>query len=176
MDNKIQITFIGGNIMAGTKGNSGRPRKPTQLKILQGTYQKCRANPNEPKPKVAIPKAPSGINRKVRAKFKEIADMAYKMGILSEFDADAIHMCATALVEYYQATAVLLDRGPDIEFQDKDGNPQLMRRSELAWADGAYRRASSMLARFGLSPADRSRVDVINPVKPKGTSKWDKYK
>lgn len=29
----------------------GRPRKPTAVKALQGTLQKCRTNPNEPKPK-----------------------------------------------------------------------------------------------------------------------------
>jgi len=162
--------------MSGTKGNSGRPRKPTSLKILSGTFQNVRANKHEPKPKVAIPKAPKGINRKVRAKFKELAEMAYRMGVLSEFDTDALLMCATALVEYYQATSVLLKEGPDMTFTSKDGTPQIMRRSELAWADGAYRRASSMLAKFGLTPADRSRVDVINPVRSKEPSRWDKYK
>lgn len=29
---------------------AGRPRKPTAVKALQGTLQKCRTNPNEPKP------------------------------------------------------------------------------------------------------------------------------
>ena len=39
----------------------GRPRKPTAVKELQGTLQKCRRNPNEPKPagelKNALPPA-----------------------------------------------------------------------------------------------------------------------
>lgn len=33
---------------------AGRPRKPTAVKRLQGTLQKCRANPAEPLPKVPL--------------------------------------------------------------------------------------------------------------------------
>jgi len=103
--------------------------------------------------------------------------MAYRMGILSEFDAEAIHMCAVALVEYYQATSVLLDKGPDTEYKDKDGTIIIARRSELAWADSAFKRASSMLAKFGFSPSDRSRVNMLyKPYKHKEPSRWDKYK
>lgn len=38
-----------------------RPRKPTILKKLQGTLQKCRTNENEPVPDVALPISPASL-------------------------------------------------------------------------------------------------------------------
>lgn len=159
--------------MPGNK-NSGRPRKPTSLKILSGTFQNVRANPNEPKPKVARPKASKGLNPKVKKKYDELAEQTLKMGVLSEYDGNALEMCARSIVEYYQATDVLFKEGPDIEYQTKDGKQALLRSSNIAWAESAFKRASSMLAKFGLTPADRSRVDVIHPKGPE--SKWARFK
>ena len=148
--------------MSGTKGNSGRPRKPTSLKILSGTFQKVRANTNEPKPKVARPKASKGLHPEVKKKFDELVDLTSKMGVLSEYDGIALEILASSLVQYKIASEVLIKEG-------------VVRRSYLVWAENTFKQASSMLAKFGLSPSDRSRVNVINPTKTK-ESKWDKYK
>lgn len=160
--------------MAGTKGNSGRPRKPTQLKILQGTYQKCRANPNELKPKTGKPKASKGLNTRVRKKYDELGYILTKMGILSEFDGPAMEILAVSLVEYEIASDWLINNSSNLRDKDKDGKFLSVYKFYVAWADGAFKRASSMLAKFGLTPADRSRVDVINLAKTK-ENKWSEF-
>jgi len=149
--------------MPGTKGNSGRPRKPTHLKYIQGTLQKCRQNPKEPKPDIAMPKAPKGLNAEVKKVFNELAELTYKMGVLSEFDVVALEICSRAVVEYRIASDALLKEGPDIKYSTKDGKPVIVRTSNVVWAESSFKRASSMLAKFGLTPADRSRVELLNP-------------
>ncbi len=154
--------------------NSGRPRKPTSLKILTGTFQNVRANKHEPKPKIARPKAPKGLNSEIKKVFDELVEITFKMGVLSQSDGIALEMCARAICEYRIASDVLIKEGPDIEYKTKDGKTVLLRRSEVVWAESAFRRASSMLAKFGLSPSDRSRVDVVNPAGSE--SKWAEFK
>ena len=160
--------------MSVIKGKSGRPRKPTSLKILTGTFQKVRANNDEPKPKVARPKASKGLHPEVKKKFDELVDLTSKMGVLSEYDGIALEILAFSLVQYKIASEVLIKEGPDIEYKTKDGKTVVVRRSYLVWAENTFKQASSMLAKFGLSPSDRSRVDVIHPKSTE--SKWAEFK
>jgi len=137
--------------MSGTKGNSGRPRKPSYLKLVEGTTRKDRKNLKEPKPKINLVKAPKGLHKEVEEEFKKLALITYDMGIISEWDVIALEICAIAIVEYRHATKILVEKGSDIKHM-KDGQQVIMKRSEVTWAEGAFRRASSMLAKFGLSP------------------------
>lgn len=130
---------------------------------------------NEPKPKVARPKASKGLHPEVKKKFDELVDLTSKMGVLSEYDGIALEILASSLVQYKIASEVLIKEGPDKEYVTKDGKPALLRTSHVVWAENAFKQASSMLAKFGLSPADRSRVGVINPTKTK-ENKWSRYK
>jgi len=157
--------------MPGTKGNSGRRKLPTYIKLTKGTARKHRENKDEPKPDISLPKTPDGMHKEVEKEFNILAKITYDMGILSEWHVPALEICAIAIVEFKKASAVLLDEGPDIESTNKDGKTVIVRRGHVAWAENSYRRLSSMLAKFGLSPSDMSNVNIIHPKKTK--SKWD---
>ena len=53
---------------------AGRPKKPTNLKVLHGTYRKDRENPNEvfPDPAADI-QAPEWLPKEARDKWSELA-------------------------------------------------------------------------------------------------------
>ena len=56
----------------------GRKRKPTALKVLEGTFRKDRANLKEPKPTGDLLKAPAHFNKKQQAVWDYAIDNAPK--------------------------------------------------------------------------------------------------
>ena len=65
---------------------AGRKPKPTALKLIQGTYRPDRANPNEPKPKAAIPPCPKFLQGDARKQYRKTAKKLLKIELMPEFD------------------------------------------------------------------------------------------
>ena len=162
-----------------------RPRKPTHLKVVAGTAQKCRTNLNEPKPLAGVPPVPRHLSARARAAWAQLSAIVNDMGVLTEGDPVALEMLCCAYVDVLEARASLA--GPltlNITVRAEDGTPIAappeilaeageryywtigksgpMRRSRPEIADIAdgERRLAMWLAKFGLTPADRSRVSA----------------
>ncbi|WP_185982830.1 phage terminase small subunit P27 family [Aureimonas mangrovi] len=158
---------------------AGRKRKPDHLKIVAGTAQPCRMNPDAPKAAADLPSAPEWLSDRGAELFLQLVAVIDEMGIASSADAAMLAMAASRLEEVEICTAVIEDGGrfftSQIERDDEDrivsqqikGHPAVAQRSE------AMRHAQSLLAEFGLSPAARSKVSVTkkpeeNPFKALG--------
>jgi len=63
-----------------------RPRKPKQLKIVQGTYRKDRANPHEPKPQPRIPSCPWELCDTAKKEWRRLAPELHQLGLLTALD------------------------------------------------------------------------------------------
>lgn len=136
--------------MAGVAGRSGRPRKPTETKLIEGTFRKDRANPNEPHPKKAIPKPGYGLPEKAKREYENLSQILNDMGILTDADGIALERLAVAVAESKWAEKEL--------FKQTDSDE--IRKWQLILKD-ARGFVASMLSKFGLTPADRSRVSKI---------------
>jgi phage terminase small subunit len=148
-----------------------KPRKPTFLKLVTGTAQPCRSNPQEPKPARHRPAPAAHLSAPERAAWQEIAAAADGLRVLSEGDALALEAAAGALADLRAARASL---ALPMVVDGKDGPVTLaeggqrsywagkMRRQrpEIADIADAERRLGAWLGRFGLTPADRSRVSA----------------
>lgn len=156
--------------MAGVKGRSGRPRKPTQLKVIQGTFKKSRENLNEPNPPAGIPEPRKELSKRTREEYYRLAEDLNKMGVLTEVDGIALELCADALAEYWTATEVIDKLGACIECVNKNGGTYMVKRPEVTQAADAWRRAMVMLQQFGLTPSSRGKVSVNKETSKK--SKW----
>ena len=123
----------------------GRPRKPTKLKELSGTLQKCRTNPNEPVPTGPLPDAPpEHLTEAERAAWES------SVGIISPgvaMNSDIPYLTITAKL-YAEMMA---------------GNISDSRLNTL----------ERMLSKFGLNPADRSRIVAQHTVKNDRFSRFD---
>jgi P27 family predicted phage terminase small subunit len=91
-------------------GRRGPPRKPTKLKILQGTYRADRAPANEPMPKPKVPSAPAWMGRDAKREWRRVVKELAAVGLLSELDRTALAAYCQALQEYLDAC-----RGLDAE-------------------------------------------------------------
>jgi len=117
---------------------AGRPRKPTNLKILQGTARPDRINPNEPKPAKPIgKKAPAYFDAELEKIWKEFVSNAPE-GVLGNCDAFLVEAACLQL--------------------------QKLRKGEFTAADLAQLRGC--LSAMGMTPADRAKLDIPIPKKP----------
>jgi P27 family predicted phage terminase small subunit len=144
---------------------AGRPRKPTHLKVLQGTFRKDRAPKREPKPKVGAkpPTPPSYLGALARAEWRRLAPRLHKLGLLTEVDRSKFAMYSQAYARWQEAEKVITEQG--MTFMTEKG--YVVQRPEVAIALKQCKMAKELGGEFGLDPAARSRIDVPEPEKPK---------
>lgn len=136
----------------------GQPRKPTALKVLHGDFKinPQRQNKNEPTTRGEVA-MPARLSKPAAEMWEELAPLLVKAGILTPPD--------TALfAEFCEATVIVrLTRGEVM----RQLTGQVVPAPGAASPMTAYARAVGVMTnlggRFGLSPADRSRLIVENP-------------
>ena len=76
----------------------GPPKKPTQLKILQGTFRKDREPENEPEPEKIEEEInpPSHLSWMAKKKWKELVPELIELGLLTNIDLGALEICREA--------------------------------------------------------------------------------
>lgn len=125
----------------------GRPRTPTNVLDARGAFkknpQRGAARENEPEPNGDIGEPPQGITLDQHEAWKEIVACAPE-GVLCKADRIALRVAATLYAEFIR-------------------NPADMPAARIA-------RLDSILARFGMTPADRSKVGAPKGGKPKGNA------
>lgn len=148
----------------------GRPRIPTALKDLRGTLQPCRTNGAEPRPAIGIPDPPPGLSDAALAIWPAVAEALAGMRVVAVSDAIALAGLCETLGDLAAARAALarpVRVGRRVVAKagartyttvSRSGTPIIRNRPEVAQIADADRRLLVWLSRFGLSPADRSRV------------------
>lgn len=127
----------------------GHNRKPTRLKVLSGTARPDRMG-NEPKPSPIAPRCPKWLGKDARKEWRYLAPKLERLGLLTETDGTSFAVYCEAFSRWKKAVLAL---------------------QELPVTDPAYRKVAITLekaaqemraqgARFGLSPADRGRLDL----------------
>lgn len=138
-----------------------RPRKPTHLKVVAGTEKPCRANKAEPKPRKLRPVSPSHLSDKAKSAWDAVSVILERMGVLTEADGLALEGLCEAYADLTAARDSLPEDGSlTYETTNKDGGVMIRPRPEVAMIADADRRFAMWLTKFGLTPADRSRVSA----------------
>ena len=119
---------------------AGRPRKPTQLHVVQGTGRKCRMEKrkNEPRPDGEVGNPPAFLTKKQQAAWRELVGNS-AAGVLTISDRVTLEMAACLLAEYRR-------------------KPDAMPATRMTLLE-------RILAKLGMNPADRSRISVTSPEK-----------
>lgn len=142
----------------------GRKLTPDRLKIIAGTAQKCRMNPDAPAANLGIAAVPAWLSDRAAELFAQLSVTLLGMGIASPDDVAALAMLASRLEEVELMTAFIEDSGRTYEQKDEAGELRMVRaRPEVGMRNEAMRHAQSLLAEFGLTPAARSRVSAGKP-------------
>jgi P27 family predicted phage terminase small subunit len=140
-------------------GASGPPRKPTALKVLEGTFRHDRATTREPaSAAIKVPSAPRHLSATERRMWRRLAPMIDKLRVMTAGDVEAFELLVAHLAIIFDARAAL--KGAEsMTYTTSSG--AVVQRPELQMIATHSKIAGVYMARFGLSPADRSRVSML---------------
>lgn len=145
-----------------------RPRKPTNLKILQGTYRPDRANPNEPQPEICTPEAPEFLSDRALQEWQRIAPILEKLGLLSQVDKMALAAYCAAVARLWQAEEQLKNEGLTVTNE----RGRRIKNPLVDVANAATKQISLFASQFGMSPSTRSSVKAKLPEKENPLAKF----
>ena len=160
-------------------GLRGPKPKPTSLKVLNGA-RPARINKDEPKPTPGVPPVPAHLKGEALEEWKRITATLAPMNTLTQADGAALSIYCVAYSRWLEARKVIEERGALIDTTKKTtkkgtviNNPRGVVKTNPACLVAAEAEATMLrvLAAFGLTPSDRSKVKVERP-----TSKLDKFK
>ena len=142
----------------------GRPRKPTELKLIEGTFRPDRANPNEPTGEVVLLIAPEWLPARAAEIFDQLAAYVVGANLSLAGDVYALGLLALRLHEVEYCTIALDEHGPTYWTENAAGERLCKRRPEVAIRAEAAKHAQSLMHEFGLTPATRSKVSVLRTI------------
>jgi len=152
----------------------GRKRKPDVLKIIQGTYRKDRANPNQPNLDRGIPEPISNLlSREEKSHYYRIAKILDNMNILTKADVITLEIFAQTLERYYVACEKLKRQSLVIECKGKNVNTVRTKNLYVSIMNEERKTVISLLSKFGLEPTARSSLKIFPEDNKKSTSIYD---
>lgn len=120
----------------------GRKRTPDYLKVVAGTAQPSRMNPDAPVPSADLPEAPDWLSPRATELFDQLVGIVCEMKIGSASDVAMLALAASRLEEVEICTALIEDGGrtfiSGIEYDDQNrvvsqqikAHPAVAQRSE----------------------------------------------
>ena len=136
-------------------------RIPDHLKVVKGTAQKCRMNPNAPAPDPGRPDAPDTLTARELYHFNRYLDLIAELGIDSPVDVDAVAMMAQLTVQIEETSEIINALGYTVEKTYSHG-VNTVANPAVAQRERAMKALKVVLSEFGLTPASRMRVSVTD--------------
>jgi P27 family predicted phage terminase small subunit len=145
----------------------GAPRKPSHLKVVQGTFRPDRTPEHEPKPAPVMDLSPPaevlGHARKI---WTRLAPLLSRLGLLTEADSEQFAALCNAWGRYQLARRRLKVVLKTTKVKGAS-NTLAKRLALIRTAEVSVERAEfafrTLAVEFGLSPASRSRLNVQVP-------------
>ena len=139
---------------------AGRKPMPTAIRKLRGNPGKRALPANEPAVEPSIPIYPSYFTDDQRDAWHDLAERLFGMKVLTDGDSTALELLVVAYTEWRYATEVVEAEGMTYCTTTESGDRMYRARPEVAIASDAWRRISSMLREFGLTPSARTKVST----------------
>lgn len=142
---------------------AGRPRKPTNLKVIEGNRGKRGHSSQEPDPDYLNDLTPPDWMPEVaKAVWNELAPQLRNARLLTRCDVVALEQACVAIAQYRLSVRRVGEELIKVR-QPTDENPagSEMINPWLLVQSMAHKQAMALLREFGMTPAARSRV-VVN--------------
>lgn len=131
---------------------TGRPAKPTALKVLHGESRPSRLNAHEPQPPTTPLEPPPGLSDDARSVWDYYCQQVGAMRLLTSADRDALAVLCNAVVMERRASLILSQSSVIIRGQR--GN-MVRNPAVQVWRDAAAV-VKAMCGEFGLTPSARA--------------------
>ncbi|MEI3478404.1 MAG: phage terminase small subunit P27 family [Bilophila sp.] len=131
---------------------------PTQVKLLRGTAQRCRMNPDEPAPDPSLPDAPTHLSPEAREEWDRVAGELYDLGVLSAVDRAALAAYCQAYGRWVAAERELRREDGSMNLISVTSNGNVIQNPLVGIANKSLELMHKYLTEFGMSPSSRTRV------------------
>jgi P27 family predicted phage terminase small subunit len=131
----------------------GRPRQPTQLRLLRGNPSKRRIPP-EVQPLRRVPDPPSCLMGDALLEWQRITPILVKLGLLTEIDGPALAAYCQAFARWQDAERELAEHGPVIT----SPNGYQVQSPYIGISNRAVTIIKAFVQEFGMTPSARSRI------------------
>ena len=135
----------------------GPSKKPTKLKLLEGTARADRRLKNEVDPPVGMPESPAHVTGTARAEWDRMSQYLFNLGLLSECDMAALAAYCVAYGRWADAES-MLNQSPSLIVETQQGN--IIQSPLVGVANTAMKLMLKSATEFGMTPAARTRVAV----------------
>lgn len=137
----------------------GRKPKPTQSKVLQGTFRKDRHSGAEAAPEVALPEAPDHLSPDAVQEWSRVSEELYSCGLLSRVDRAALAAYCVVYARWAEAESGIREKGLLI----KAPSGAIQQSPLVGIANRALDLMHKYMVEFGMTPSSRSRIKVDPP-------------
>ena len=138
--------------------------KPTAIKLAEGTYRKDRAPKNEIQPTIELNlEAPSELNEWGVKLWTAIANEYSKIGLITKVDVGSLFTLCNEFGTYCEADDLIKAKGLEVEEEIYSSKGEmvgtkLVTNPMLKVRNDAFKNYNSMCSKFGITPADRTRI------------------
>ena len=142
--------------------SGGQNRKPTVMKVLEGTYRADRAMPNEPKPEVLVipPPMPDGLNEWAQQEWEKMTLELTKIGMLTTIDSSQLAAYCNELGNYWECEKLRKEVRPTNETDDAKEAAETFHKNYFDMAQKHLKAAKDLAVQFGFTPASRTRINL----------------
>jgi len=137
------------------------PKKPTAMKMIQGTNRPARANPAEPMLEASLPDMPAWLPDKAKTCWKELGQLLLGMRVITIADRKCLELLCDAYSEYRDCRKFITDNGYTYKTVTASGDEMHRPYPQVAMVQNAWKRVLDGLREFGLSPSSRSKVSEL---------------
>ncbi len=149
----------------------GPPKKPTAVKLIEGTFRRDRAPRREPRPVPGVPRRPRWLDARGATKWRQLVAILGPMHVVTVADGDALALAAEAFSRFLAARDAVRQFGTVYSSATPAGGTIVRPRPECAMATSTWRDYLRALQEFGLTPAARARVEARDD----GGSETDRF-
>ncbi len=138
----------------------GRPRKPTELKKLTGTFRNDRAFPNEPKLGVSFPDKPEWLDADPLSSelFDQVSKYMVDMRVSTSVDGLAISLLADQVALYLRLRKQLLEEGEMIHTPNSAGEIIMKAHPAIVPMNQSFVNITRLMREYGLTASSRSNL------------------
>ncbi|ERM82372.1 hypothetical protein P872_18415 [Rhodonellum psychrophilum GCM71 = DSM 17998] len=145
----------------------GRNRLSDEIKKQRGTLEKSRINKNQPLiPKIfdlQSIKIPTHLNKYSKVFFKKYAELLIENNVITISDLESLEVLSSEYGKYIEAQHEIKKSGLIQDITNTKGFTYSVQSPWIQIANNAHKNYITMLAKFGLSPSDRSKIVTIKP-------------
>ena len=145
----------------------GRKKIPDQLKVISGTFQKCRGSKAVDRHDDTPMDAPEALPDGVLKHFETLRTRTASLGLDSATYTEVLVLAAMRMLEIELCTQAIADHGALVMTKTMSGSDLLRANPAVGMRNEAMRHLQSLLAEFGLTPSSIGRVGVKKKGEPK---------